>query len=113
MEFLETHTHTGNDMQAVWRNDSNVIEKLDNEFNDENDETENEEKEENEDKKEKKVANKMISDLEVCCSRTQLSIYRLGIFTGHRANVSANTRNPFLVFQSHLLNRHSNLIRKL
>lgn len=61
MEFLETHTvHGINDMKGIWSNDSNVIE------HDEDDETRDSEDEKKEEsKEEKRIANKVVSDLEV------------------------------------------------
>jgi len=65
VEFLETH---GNNIKEVWIN-NNVADKLDEEHKSDNEDNETrnseEEKEEEENKEEKKIANKVISDLEV------------------------------------------------
>lgn len=73
MEFLETHT--GNDVKAVWKNDIDISMEIEKEKsdddeskNDKDDESKESEdkKEEEENKEEEKIANKVISDLEVC-----------------------------------------------
>lgn len=82
MEFLESHT--GKNMKAVWRNDISVPENASDESdgsddgsdgNDDNSE-DNEDKGENENKEKKKedqeeekekIADKVMTDLEVCC----------------------------------------------
>lgn len=70
MEFLETHT--GNDV-AIWKNDIDISMEAekeksdDDESEDDKDESKEnkDEKGEEEDKEEEKIANKVISDLEV------------------------------------------------
>lgn len=69
MEFLETHTDNN---VAIWKNDISNLEVKeeksdDNEFEDDKDESNKNknEKEEEENKEEEKIANKVISDLEV------------------------------------------------
>ena len=72
VEFLETHT--GNDVKAVWKNDIDIsaeaIEKSDDESRDKDDKDDDskedeDEKEEEKNEGEEKIANKVISDLEV------------------------------------------------
>lgn len=73
MEFLESHT--GKNMKAVWRNDIGVSENAsdesdgnddDSEDNEDKGENENKEEEDQEEEKEK-IADKVMTDLEVCC----------------------------------------------
>lgn len=69
MEFLETHT--GSNVKAIWKNDidisTNATEKFDNDSKDDNDivESKDEENKEVEEKGKEKIADKIISDLEV------------------------------------------------
>lgn len=92
MEFLETHT--GDNMKGVWSNDSNTIEKLGDKYNEDDETTDDEDDKKEENIEEKKIANKVISDLEVRCNyHWKLVIYRsLGIHL---------TLQTLLAFQLH------------
>lgn len=82
MEFLETH---GNATKAVWKNDIDISvekEKSDDESEESDDKDESEkskDEKEEEENGEEKIANKVISDLEVCRILLLLNIYSVNV----------------------------------
>lgn len=74
MEFLESHT-TDKDIKSIWKNDIDISGPLspgDNKL--EENENGEEKEEEKKSKLKEKIADKGISDLEVCCSFTILEL---------------------------------------
>lgn len=65
MEFLETHGC--NNIKTTWRNDIDVTAAATEKFNGVNFEDDAEESENEEEEKKEKIADKIISDLEVRC----------------------------------------------
>lgn len=91
MEFFETHT--GNNVKAIWKNDidasveatgkSNDDDDDDDDSNNEEEDTvdsENEEEDKEEKKAKEKIADKVISDLEVCCKMINIVRYNINYY---------------------------------